>query len=173
LASTFIDLPESLRPWRQAGLRVLQRPYSVEWEHYFKRHLKPAKTVWTYMELGNDLSGKSSALRSQTLRDIMAYLSWPRGAVGFWPIAIPKGDRLTVELNIFWLGVRLMQAEYIVSFGEDALTHLSPISSPLMAEHKYQHLSFFSLPPIEALASMDTDQRQETLAVLKNIQFAM
>lgn len=62
-----------------------------EWRRLLAR-TQAAPLLWTYAELGSDLSSQSndegSRMRSQTLRNLIGSLNLPKGSSCFWPITL-------------------------------------------------------------------------------------
>lgn len=169
MASAFINLPETLRPWYLSGLRAIYRNVPIEWEPFFKDYVKPAKVVVTYFELGNDLSGRASVLRRQILKKILAQLGWPRGTVAYWPIAIPIRGKLEVFLDVFWQGVRMMNATSLICFGTTALSHLSATELQSCQPLLCGGLPCFVFPELEEFESMAPEVFLSTLTVFQGI----
>lgn len=49
---------------------------------------RPAPVVWTYAELGQDLTGNGDKERADCLRRIIASLQLPKGSSAFWPVCL-------------------------------------------------------------------------------------
>ncbi|MDR0828173.1 MAG: hypothetical protein LBN33_09935, partial [Desulfovibrio sp.] len=58
------------------------------WKKIYSRTPK-APLIWTYVELGLDLSGQGDPRRSQFLKELIARLDLPRGSSAFWPLCLP------------------------------------------------------------------------------------
>lgn len=169
MASSFIELPESLRPWRTAGVQAVLSPFSKVWEPIVKKHLHPITVLFTYEELGYDLTGKSSPIRSKTLRELISYLAWPKGTVGYWPIAIPAGDRVVIDLSGFWLAARLMRAKHIVCFGESAYEKLCGSIEMHTTHANAQRPACVLSPSLESLSELDEAARLDAFSLLKSL----
>ena len=147
MAETNLNIKESLRPWEQAGLEFLliNRPvrglatsaakpadigesgppeqtslWLEPWGSLFKSVRRPARTVWTYMELGLDLSGNPDPVRRETLLKLTSALAWPKGSITYWPLAVPKDGNLAPDKNLFHKGAMAIRARLIVCFGRNA-----------------------------------------------------
>lgn len=89
--------------------------------------IAPAPVLWTYHELGADLTGIGrSAERSAFFRDIIGELRLPKGSSVFWPCAMPVEDssqNIVLQKNspIFSCGVTYLSPQILVVFGERAL----------------------------------------------------
>ncbi|MDL2316259.1 hypothetical protein LJC59_04185 [Desulfovibrio sp. OttesenSCG-928-A18] len=52
--------------------------------------MRPAPIVWTYPELGADLTGTGSRERSDYLKRLIQALGLPKGSSSFWPLCLPQ-----------------------------------------------------------------------------------
>ena len=147
MAETNLNIKEGLRPWEQAGLKFLliNRPvrelaksaprqterdehdppeqtslWPEPWASLFKAVRRPARTVWTYMELGLDLSGSPDPARRETLLKLTSALAWPKGSIAYWPLAVPKDGNLAPDKTLFLKGAMAIRARLIVCFGRKA-----------------------------------------------------
>ncbi len=81
--------------------------------------------LWTYHELGLDLSGSGQPARGALFRRLLAELRLPKGTSVFWPTALPAGEGeggpLAADRALFWAGVTRLQARVLVVFGPEAL----------------------------------------------------
>jgi hypothetical protein len=88
-----------------------------------------APLVWTYAELGADLSGQGDKARSACLRELIGSLALPRGSSAFWPISLPDSEDSPSpppnggmpQESCFLQGIRLMRPHGIIVFGPQAL----------------------------------------------------
>jgi hypothetical protein len=135
------------------------------------KHLKPCSVLFTYRELGFDLTGKSSASRSKALREVIASLAWPKGTIGYWPIAIPEGDELHIDLANFWLAARLMQAKHIVCFGASSYDLLTRRNDMQYGSSLVLDSACHLLPDLESLAESAPATLAEALSTLKTLNF--
>ena len=91
-----------------------------EWREVFSK-TRPARCLWTYPELGLDLSGAGSSERSVFMRSLISQLSLPKGSSTFWPYSLPTGEGLRTNISVFRQGVQLLSPAVIVYFGSLAL----------------------------------------------------
>lgn len=137
-------LRESLRPWRQAGLEffllegavsTLAQPQQATsaakkpapkppvwpepWLALAKSLCRPARTVWTYPELGLDLGGQADPDRRRRLTELIRRLAWPKGSITYWPHAVWSGQDMVPDLAIFWQGLERIKPDLLVLFGQD------------------------------------------------------
>jgi hypothetical protein len=80
------DRPAPLIPWPPLWQFVLDRT-------------RPAPLVWTYAELGTDLTSQGSRERSELLRSLINQLQLPKGSSAFWPVWLPSGTS-DVDLSV-------------------------------------------------------------------------
>jgi hypothetical protein len=101
--------------------------WPADWQERLKK-TRPAPVVWTYWELGRDVSGVPDAKRRDLLQDLLKDLSHPPGTHSFWPLALPGPDgeqELSANTPVFWEGVRLLQSRAVVVMGSKALYALA------------------------------------------------
>jgi hypothetical protein len=66
-----------------------QIPWPPLWQFVLDR-TRPAPLVWTYAELGTDLTRQGSRDRSELLRSLINQLQLPKGSSAFWPVWLPS-----------------------------------------------------------------------------------
>lgn len=59
------------------------------WQDILTR-TEPSPIIWTYSELGDDLTGHGDKERSACLRHIIRSLNLPKGTNAFWPVCLPQ-----------------------------------------------------------------------------------
>ena len=148
-----LSLPARLRCLHRAGLRYRmpaasspyghQKPcaaqedqpqaqaepaYPLPWSKLWASMSPPYAMIWTYWHMALDLGFSPSAQRRSLFNTILARLGWPRGTVGFWPLAAGAENELTPYPDIFWSGVQALQAQIVVVFGRQAFSSLFPKS---------------------------------------------
>lgn len=113
------------------------------WQALFAQ-TRPAPVIWTYPELGLDLSGRGSKERSVWLHGSIDKLNWPRGTSAFWPLCLGEeccGDEGDVapEAAVFKAGLHLLQPKVVVLVGARAarladagLTLRTPFTSQIV-----------------------------------------
>ena len=100
------------------------------WRERLKKTL-PAPLVWTYPELGEDLSGAGDKDRSACLKQLIGSLALPKGSSAFWPLRLPsapgslpdaqaaQGSRNTPDASrYFQEGLLLLHPQAVILFGE-------------------------------------------------------
>lgn len=104
------------------------------WPAQWQTRLKAArkgKVVWTYWELGKDMSNvedPAKEKRKRFLGKLLKDLAHPAGTHIFWPMALPSpGDTNSYEADdtLFWSGARTLGASAVVVMGEAAATALA------------------------------------------------
>ncbi len=111
-------------------------PFPVEhWPQAWQERLrltKPARVIWTYWNLGHDVSGEASDARRALLRKILGDLKHPAGTHSFWPVALPTQAKhahasTALEANIpaFWAGAEHLGARVIIILGDAATQALN------------------------------------------------
>jgi hypothetical protein len=112
------------------------------WAALFAR-TPQAPLVWTYPELGADLSGQGDKARAACLRELIGSLGLPRGSSAFWPLSLPDADpdsdlaqreHASPAGFYFRQGIHLLQPHGIILFGRQALA-ASGLPLPLGAAY--------------------------------------
>lgn len=183
---SLINMPERLRVWRTAGIRhflrssahVAENPtdasavdapddadlrdpetWPAPWSQFFARTAKSPRFVFTYWELGQDLSGKGNPARSQLWRELLSSLSWPAGTVSFWPLSVFSQNSLLPEPKMFHKGLKILCPERLICFGGDAFQILFPQSTFAVGEMRYDAFPTLVLPaPHELIADANEEK---------------
>ena len=153
---------QSRPPWieRQSpAVAVDPGLWPESWQALLAR-TRSAPILWSYPELGLDLSGRGSSERSACLREIIGKLQLPKGTSTFWPMPAPEADESGVcegppRGSLFAEGVRLLQPSVIVLLGIRAV-ELSGLELTLRTPFTQQILRgmlFVLLPDFSALLS--------------------
>lgn len=113
------DIAESFRCWHGSGLSHIVHVQGDEdwpepWDRYWSK-AQPARMVWTYPELGQDLLGQGDSLRRGLLAGLIKELAFPKGWITFWPVSGPDGH---FQRALFTRGVERLSAELVLFFGE-------------------------------------------------------
>lgn len=66
--------------------------WPLQWQERLKK-TPQAPVIWTYPELGYDLSGRGDKSRSDCLKKLIGSLGLPKGSSAFWPLSLPKKDQ--------------------------------------------------------------------------------
>lgn len=146
--------PEPLKEGNdRARPEVRQDTWPEAWQALFAR-TKPAPVLWTYPELGLDLSGQGSKLRSAHLRELIGQLQLPRGSSTFWPLCLAAEENATkTEADIFKGGLILLQPKVVVLIGPRSMP-LADLNIDLhmpFTQQIFQGMLFVLLPEFAAI----------------------
>jgi hypothetical protein len=107
--------------------KVNEATWPEPWRERLKKTL-PAPLVWTYPELGEDLSGAGDKARSACLRQLIGSLALPKGSSAFWPLRLPSAPRnlpdgqgaqnTPDDPRYFQEGLHLLRPQAVILFGE-------------------------------------------------------
>ncbi|MDL2210439.1 hypothetical protein LJC26_06520 [Desulfovibrio sp. OttesenSCG-928-O18] len=92
--------------------------------------LTAAPILWTYHELGADLSGVGrSPERSTFFRELIGELRLPKGSSVFWPCAMPVSGAdgeasLCPDPVVFSVGLARLSPQLVVVLGERAMADM-------------------------------------------------
>ncbi|MDR2799708.1 MAG: hypothetical protein LBB52_00385 [Desulfovibrio sp.] len=112
------------RPLAEDGIISV---WPAPWKEIFGRTIR-APLLWTYRELGRDLTGQGNPDRAKFLRDLISCLDLPRGSNAFWPVSLasdadaPTDDAAAIsreEQLIFYQGVQLIRPLLVIFFGTE------------------------------------------------------
>lgn len=117
---------------RSRRKKVPPADWPQAWQQLFER-TEPAPLVWTYAELGLDLSGKGCRERADCLRHIIGSLQLPKGSSAFWPVclAAPDSPSLLGISEAESPGFRPSLAEDVVQLDDDTRRTSEPPSAGL------------------------------------------
>jgi len=100
--------------------------WPAPWPELLAKAPPAPRLVITYLDLGFDLTGRSEPRRSALWRALIRDLGLAgRGLVAFWPLALPEGETLRPQPDIFLAGLRRLSPDRLAIFGGDAATVLS------------------------------------------------
>lgn len=129
----------SVQPGMPFCLCSLHTQWPAPWDEYALK-VKPGRAlVWTYAELGQDLSGQGNAERSNLLKTLIAPLKLPPGSSNFWPYCSLANRNQAAEAELFLLGAKLLDPKFIIVFGESAFTNIFPGCE--REEYSYSHVA--------------------------------
>lgn len=121
--------------------------------------------VWSYHELGQDLTGIGSADRGNLFRKLILELRLPAGASTFWPTAVPFEREADAEPGImadsavFHAGLGLLQAKAVVLLGEQGLRDAEYGSLPLFQQRVDAGRLIMHVPDLDKLMRQDAQFR--------------
>ena len=146
-----VSSPVSSSQHLQTAEFVEPSSWPDEWQAIFSR-TSPAPLLWTYADLGADLTGRGSKERSSCLRTLIGTLNLPRGSSAFWPVSLHSDP---AELFFFQAGLQLLAPKVVVMLGAEAvaLTGLGlPLHQPF-TQHIFQGRMYVLVPGFDALLS--------------------
>ncbi len=118
-----------------ANLFLPPEHWPKPWQELLQK-TAPAPVVWTYWNLGEDLTGNASDERRAFLRKILGDLALPKGTNAFWPAAmsLQNGQEPMAHTQAFWSGVQMLKARAVVVMGQPATKalELPPDLRPFM-----------------------------------------
>jgi hypothetical protein len=123
------------------------------WSALFSK-TRAAAIVWSYPELGADLTGNSDKERGLYLRTLIGALNLPKGSSTFWPLSLPDDGEDAPGL-FFQLGLQLLQPRAVLLFGKESIRQSSlsiPLSSPY-TQTILQGVLYILLPDFSTLMS--------------------
>lgn len=102
---------------------VWPQPWNTLWSNIGR--CRPI--VWTYWELGLDISGHADARRRALLQKFNTELSLRPGTNAYWPICAPgENDTLYANKSVFLSGIERIGPQFSVFFGKRILEILEP-----------------------------------------------
>jgi hypothetical protein len=156
------------------GIHADPNAWPEPWKGWFAA-IAPAPVLWTYHELGADITGIGrSAGRSAFFKNLIAELGLPKGGSVFWPSAMPAAHEegegvLRAHQAVFSAGLLRLAPQVVVVFGEAALADMgfAGLIRPLrqtMVEGKL----LLCLPEVGALLENET-QRASSVSLLRAV----
>ncbi len=140
------------------------------WTTYLQRLPQPCATIWTYWELGADLSFEPHQGRRAIFARLIRKLAWPKGSVGFFPVNEARNNKLLAQGSMFWAGVNKAQAKYVFSFGRRSLMSICPDRTFRYGSVTLGDVRLFILPETEDLVREDRETMLLVWNALKSIQ---
>lgn len=144
------------------------------WADWFAK-IAPAPVLWTYHELGADLTGTGrSPERSAFFKNLITELRLPKGGSVFWPSAMPAAEgetepRLAAAADVFSAGLRRLTPQIIVAFGESTLADIGLAGKILpLRQAMVEGKLLLCLPEIDLLLR-DQGQRTSALPLLRAV----
>lgn len=164
--------PNLAQPQNQSAARPVSNiNFPEPWSLYLQKAKAPAPQVlWTYMELGYDLSGQSDPKRGAVFRNIINHLKWAPGTTVFWPMAGLVNNALQPDNAMFWKGWDIWKTPYVVCFGEEARSVILPDTPSGNAQYFLEHTVVYNLPPISQLMTMLPHEQQLSIDILTGLK---
>ncbi len=145
-------------------------PFSTLWTQYWNSVTKKPKVIFTYYELGQDLTGNPDPARRSFFQQLMNRLTWPKGTCAFWPMAAYHDNSHYPDESLFWRGAIKLMAGYMACFGEQALSVICPGAKVGQVVMKNDVL-VYALPSIEDLARMEQDAFESAIKDISALRF--
>lgn len=127
------------------------------WTTYLQRVPNPCTTIWTYWELGGDLSLEPHQGRKAILARLIRKLGWPKGSIGFFPVNEVSGHKPLAKAPMFWAGVKKVGAEHVFSFGRRSLMTICPDRTFRYGSVTLGNVRLHILPELDDLVSEQRD----------------
>lgn len=140
------------------------------WESFRPKLVVPARTVWTYWELGIDFGPNPMAERRELFRKIIHFLKWPAHSVAFWPLSFENRNALIANKGSFLRGVRETGAETLVCFGKKAFTVLYPRERYVHGVHELDGRTVIALPGPGSMLSGDAQAKRIVWDTLRSFR---
>ena len=168
-SSSFEETIRGVDGQRPAATEQTQSPEWPEAWQVLLARTKPAPIVWTYAELGEDLSGNGDKERSACLRRLIASLQLPKGSSAFWPVCLapfieedlptsrePGNASLSAdEAEFFQAGLPRLAPRVVIMLGTQAMT-LSGLDLPMtvsFTQQIHKGILYLLLPDFASLLS--------------------
>lgn len=185
-----INIPEPIRSWYLSGIRYvfssLSQPeadsrfdqegpeyqankFPEPWQGLWQQITIPQISVWTYWELGEDLSSYFSEMRWKLFRNILSSLKWNQDKVTFWPINKIDQGYIQIHNDIFWQGLDLIKPEYLICFGQAAFACLFPDRNKKDTIFQVQGIQVIVLPGPEEMLPDNREAKKIVWETLKNL----
>lgn len=165
------SMPRGLSP-QPASSSETTSPLTVptdEWRLLLDK-LSSAPVLWTYPDLGLDMTGHANAERSALLRQLIAALGLPRGSSTFWPYRLSSASSAesAVQAACFALGFAKANPKAIILFGAQTPVDTGIAAGPgrPFTHFLYKGALTLLLPDINALLA-DAQLVQRAIAFLR------
>jgi hypothetical protein len=150
-------LPE--QPALQSGPAVIPRAVDsllmVEpWATFLSKVPPNPCTVWTYKELGDDLTGNGNPARGALWREVIRLLDLPRGYVAFWPYCLRDDGGYTLQLDAFLEGLSNIAPKTLVVF-DPVSDNPIPSAMSLAAHQSLRSIHVHSVPLLLDICESD------------------
>ncbi len=101
---------------KQDDLEILPlESWPESWKTCFFNAPKSPRILWSYEELGQDLSGDPNYKHKDLLQQLLKDMSLPKGSHAFWPLQMfPNTTTPEENARIFISGIKLISPEWVV-----------------------------------------------------------
>lgn len=112
---------------------------------------RPSYSVWTYLELYEDLCCGFNTPRATLLTAIQNSLGWDACSFTFWPVTRNVSDETVPDMEFFYSAMDRINPVYIFSFGAAAFNILLPREKFAYGRWVVGRFSILALPSMHAL----------------------
>jgi hypothetical protein len=135
--------------------------------------LRPAHFLWTYPQFALDLMHDDLTPRKKLVKDIVynlhTLLHWPKGSITYWPLLIPKGNRLLPDLELFIHGLKHINPLYILCFGETAFKVIFPDHTFCVGKFNYNNIIVQTFPDLDELLPDNRELKNKVWGIIKKL----
>ena len=155
---------EPAQPLKQSVKSTPKEPVSLPllenlpnpWPLFASKSKPGRPLLWTYQELGLDLSGKADPTRSNMIKKIITTLKLPAGSSNFWPHSLPEqtpqGQEFIQKPDFFAQGFAALEPQFLLAFGKPSLEAIIPSTNSLPYSYtNYNNKVLIYLPSLEEL----------------------
>lgn len=130
------------------------------------KFLRPAYSVWTYLNLPEDIKEGFTTPRGELLSNIVKNLGWNKQACTLWPVSDINDREPVPDRDLFYRGLRQIKPAYIFIFGFPAFKIVT--EGKLDYRYGQQYLENHQLIVLPDLNALLPDNR-----ILKNLAWNM
>lgn len=112
---------------------------------------RPSYSVWTYLELYDDLFDGFNTQRARLLAAIQSSMGWDPGSFTFWPVTRKFSDKSIPDKDFFYSAMDRINPVYIFCFGAAAFNILLPGQNFAYGKWITGRFSIMALPSLDAL----------------------
>ncbi|EFI34563.1 conserved hypothetical protein [Desulfonatronospira thiodismutans ASO3-1] len=112
---------------------------------------RPSYSVWTYLELYEDLFCGFNTPRARLLTAIQNSMGWDACSFTYWPVTRNFSDKTVPDKDFFYSAMDRINPVYIFCFGAAAFNILFPRERFAYGKWVTGHFSIMALPSIDAL----------------------
>ncbi|MCA1743519.1 MAG: hypothetical protein ABR542_07950 [Desulfonatronovibrio sp.] len=116
------------------------------------KFLRPAYSVWTYLNLPEDIEKGFTTPRGELLSNIVKNLGWNKQACTLWPVSVIKDNNPVPDRKFFYRGISQIKPVYIFIFGRKAFNIVTEDKLDYRYGQQYfENHQLIILPDINAL----------------------
>lgn len=128
-----------------------QEPACIQPDSFLEPMYRPCYSVWTYIELYDDLCSGFNTPRAKLLSAIQNSLGWDPYSFTFWPVSRKLSGQVLPDMNFFYSAMDRINPVYIFCFGASAFNILLPEEKYSYGKWRVGRFSILALPALEAL----------------------